>query len=91
LWISAEIPDPELDPLGYALVAEHMMHGPCGDKNWNCPCMKKENVPNFTPKIWKKTLHSLKMVLQYIKEGTMGFLSQENNTTWTTNGLCHIF
>ncbi|WVZ93280.1 hypothetical protein U9M48_039275 [Paspalum notatum var. saurae] len=40
-WISAEIPDPTIDPLGYVLVAEHMMHGPCGDKNWNCPCMKR--------------------------------------------------
>ncbi|WVZ93288.1 hypothetical protein U9M48_039282 [Paspalum notatum var. saurae] len=40
-WISAEIPDPTIDPLRYVLVAEHMMHGPCGYKNWNCPCMKK--------------------------------------------------
>ena len=43
-WISAEIPDPTIDPLGYVLVAEHMMHGPCGDKNWNCPCMKKRQM-----------------------------------------------
>jgi hypothetical protein len=90
LWISAEIPDPELDPLGYALVAEHMMHGQCRDKNRNYPCMKKANVPNFTPKILKKTLHSLKMVLQYIEEGTMGFSLEEKNTTWTTIGFCHI-
>ena len=31
-WILAEIPNPEDDPLGYVLVSEHMMHGPCGDK-----------------------------------------------------------
>ena len=31
-WISAEIPNPEEDPLGYVLVSEHMMHGPCGEK-----------------------------------------------------------
>lgn len=31
--ITAEIPDPEIDPLGYILVAEHMIHGPCGDYN----------------------------------------------------------
>jgi len=35
-WISAEIPNPTIDPLGYILVSEHMMHGPCGEKNWNC-------------------------------------------------------
>lgn len=29
-YISAEIPDPVVDPLGYALVEEFMMHGPCG-------------------------------------------------------------
>ena len=43
-WISAEIPDPMKDPLGYILVSEHMMHGPCGEKNWNCPCMKKRKM-----------------------------------------------
>jgi hypothetical protein len=31
--ITTEIPDPEIDPLGYILVAEHMIHGPCGDYN----------------------------------------------------------
>ena len=30
-FINAEIPDPATDPLGYALVAEHMVHGPCVD------------------------------------------------------------
>jgi len=35
--ISAEIPDPKLDPLGYVLVAEHMIHGPCGKQNPKCP------------------------------------------------------
>jgi len=32
-WISAEIPDPTSDPLGYILISEHMIHGPCGEKN----------------------------------------------------------
>ena len=49
-WISAEIPDPIKDPLGYILVSEHMMHGPCGEKNWNCPCMKKGRCSKFYPK-----------------------------------------
>uniref|UniRef100_A0A0A9HN84 Helitron helicase-like domain-containing protein n=1 Tax=Arundo donax TaxID=35708 RepID=A0A0A9HN84_ARUDO len=35
-FISAEIPDPNVDPLGYILIAEHMMHGPCGNMNINC-------------------------------------------------------
>jgi hypothetical protein len=49
-WISAEIPDPKDDPLGYVLVAEHMIHGPCGDKNEKCPCMKKGRCLKFYPK-----------------------------------------
>jgi len=50
LWISAEIPNPHEDPLGYVLVAEHMMHGPCGEKNQQCPCMKKGKCSKYYPK-----------------------------------------
>ena len=32
-YISAEIPDYEDDMLGYALVEEFMVHGPCGEYN----------------------------------------------------------
>jgi hypothetical protein len=39
-FISAEILDPVTDPLAYALVAEHMVHGPCGKLNPKSPCMK---------------------------------------------------
>jgi hypothetical protein len=39
-FVSAEIPDPNEDPLGYILVSEFMMHGPCGDLNDKCVCMK---------------------------------------------------
>ncbi|WVZ78718.1 hypothetical protein U9M48_026381, partial [Paspalum notatum var. saurae] len=49
-FISAEIPDPNEDPLGYALVAEHMMHGPCGSAFPHCPCMKKGRCSKGYPK-----------------------------------------
>ena len=39
-YISAEIPDPREDPLGFVLVQEFMMHGPCGELNKSCLCMK---------------------------------------------------
>jgi hypothetical protein len=48
--ICAEIPDVSVDPLGYSLVDEFMMHGPCGAYNRKCPCMKNDtcskNFPN---------------------------------------------
>jgi hypothetical protein len=48
--VSAEIPDPKIDPLGYALVAEHMVHGPCGSYNPACPCMKNGTCSKHFPK-----------------------------------------
>lgn len=40
--ISAELPNPEEDSIGYSSVAEFMVHGPCGNANMNSPCMNKE-------------------------------------------------
>jgi hypothetical protein len=52
-FISAEIPDPVEDPLGYALVAEFMMHGPCGENNPKCPCMKDGVCSKKFPKTFQ--------------------------------------
>ena len=49
-FISAEIPDPLADPLGYALVSEFMLHGPCGEMNDKCICMKKGCCSKYFPK-----------------------------------------
>ncbi|WVZ94466.1 hypothetical protein U9M48_040353, partial [Paspalum notatum var. saurae] len=39
-YIFAELPDPKVDPLGFSLVQEFMIHGPCGPANPNSPCMR---------------------------------------------------
>ena len=49
-FISAEIPDPVEDPLGYVFVAEFMMHGPCGPNHPKCPCMKDDVCSKKFPK-----------------------------------------
>jgi hypothetical protein len=52
-FITAEIPDPANDPLGYALLAEHMVHGPCGSYNHNSPCMKRNHCSKHYPKLFQ--------------------------------------
>jgi len=49
-FVTTEIPDPAIDPLAYALVAEHMVHGPCGRQHPTCPCMKNNRCSKFFPK-----------------------------------------
>nr|GEV63719.1 DNA helicase [Tanacetum cinerariifolium] len=44
-FISAELPDPEVDPEGYKVVSELMTHGPCGAANTSAPCIK--GLPEF--------------------------------------------
>jgi hypothetical protein len=48
--ITAEIPNPETNALGYVLIIEHMVHGPCGDFNVNAPCMKNDFCSKGYPK-----------------------------------------
>jgi len=38
--IFAELLDPKKYPLLNSLVCKHMMHGPCGDLNPKCACMR---------------------------------------------------
>lgn len=39
-YVSLELPDPEVDPVGYAVLQGFIIHGPCGKENPKCACMK---------------------------------------------------
>nr|PNR39262.1 hypothetical protein PHYPA_019540 [Physcomitrium patens] len=47
--VCAEIPDLDSQPQLYAAVAKHMMHGPCGLDNLNCPCMEDDRCTKNYP------------------------------------------
>ena len=43
--VSSELPpDPETNPKLFEFVKSHMIHGPCGNVNKECPCMAGEGV-----------------------------------------------
>ncbi|XP_074355786.1 uncharacterized protein LOC141695440 [Apium graveolens] len=48
--VSAEIPDPKFDPVGYNAVSNYMIHGPCGPNYTKSPCMVKGNCIKHFPK-----------------------------------------
>ena len=49
--ISAELPNKKKYPELYKMVAKHMMHGPCGVLNLNCPCTKgRPSCKNHNPR-----------------------------------------
>ncbi|XP_074336522.1 uncharacterized protein LOC141673677 [Apium graveolens] len=50
LLISAEIPDKEVDPIGYESVSKFMVHGPCGELNSKYACMKDHKCTKLFPK-----------------------------------------
>ncbi|PUZ56489.1 hypothetical protein GQ55_5G311900 [Panicum hallii var. hallii] len=49
-FISAQLPDPTTDPIGYAAISSHMVHGPCGALNTSSPCMSEAKCSKFYPK-----------------------------------------
>ncbi len=54
--VCAEIRNPETNPRLYAIVTSYLIHGPCGNMNPNCVCMKDKicskiflkEIANFT-------------------------------------------
>lgn len=53
-FVSAEIPDPEATPRLYNVVTRHMIHGPCGAMNQQCPCMADGNCTKGFPKTFQE-------------------------------------
>nr|XP_027108801.1 uncharacterized protein LOC113728613 [Coffea arabica] len=57
--VCAELPDPKEHQHLYSLVVKHMLHGPCGDMNRSCPCMKNGSCKSHYPKDFSDhTIHA---------------------------------
>lgn len=56
--ISAELPNPDEDPILSEIVRKHMIHGPCGSLNPHSPCMKDNICTNRYPKEFVKETQS---------------------------------
>ncbi|XP_071714540.1 uncharacterized protein [Rutidosis leptorrhynchoides] len=48
--ISAEIPSQTNDPEGYKVVTEYMLHGPCGGRHMDSPCIVDKKCLKHFPK-----------------------------------------
>ena len=48
--VSAEIPDPQLQPEFHNTVKRHMIHGPCGELDPQCVCMQNGECKKKFPK-----------------------------------------
>eukprot|EP00889_Picochlorum_renovo_P007452 jgi/Picre1/34482/NNA_001950.t1 len=48
--VQATIPDERDDPVLHACVVSHMLHGPCGDRNPEAPCMERGRCIRKFPK-----------------------------------------
>ncbi|GKA96641.1 DNA helicase [Tanacetum coccineum] len=80
-FISAELPDPRIDPEGYNVVSELMMHGPCGAVSMKAPCMKGDKCSKKFPKNSIRRPSLMKMVMCTIREETQVYLLQETNSS----------
>jgi hypothetical protein len=49
-YISAQLPDPRKDPVGFHVVSSFMVHVPCGPLNNSSPCMSEGKCTKFYPK-----------------------------------------
>ncbi|XP_071688620.1 uncharacterized protein [Rutidosis leptorrhynchoides] len=55
--IVAKIPDKDDDPELYSLVSDFTMHGPCGEKHKECPCMRRGTCSKGFPKDFTDESH----------------------------------
>ncbi|KAM0883810.1 hypothetical protein ACQ4PT_031390 [Festuca glaucescens] len=89
-FVSAELPDPEKDPLGYVLVDEFMVHGPCDDKGF--PVYRRRDDGRFV----LRNKGTVKLTNKWVVPYNLGLLKRFQahiNVEWCnkTNLLKYLF
>lgn len=79
-FISAQLPDPLIDPIGFEAVSKFMIHGPCGAANPNCACMADGKCTKFYPKKFVSTT-------TVSSDGHVIYARPNNGLTVKKNGL----
>ncbi|XP_071700242.1 uncharacterized protein [Rutidosis leptorrhynchoides] len=77
-YISAELPDPRTDPVGYAVICATTMHGPCGLAKSSAPCMERSACSKKFPKLYNSKT--------YFDADGCAHYQRRNNRIYTTRG-----
>ena len=92
--VSAEIPDQETCPLAFETVTTSMVHGPCGARNPDAPCMATDNktgfkycTKNYPRPLVEETEINNSGYPQYRRRDNGVISWEEMASLWTTDGL----
>ena len=88
--ICAEIPDQNADPELYDIIAKCYMHGPCGDMNSRCACIKMAVAQMGIQKSLQIQRWTRRMDARFTDGETMAAPCFVVGTLWTADGLLHM-
>jgi len=78
-FISAELPDETEYPRLFQLVSTLMIHGPCGNKNPNSPCMVDGKCTKYYPKQFVEKTHFMNnKIIHKRRRGPMRLINANN-------------
>ncbi|XP_035830146.1 uncharacterized protein LOC110887742 [Helianthus annuus] len=80
-YISAEIPNPTVEPVLHKIVTELMLHGPCGLPKPNAPCMIDGTCSKNFPKNYESATRFDKEGYAHYKRKADGFFVIKNGVT----------
>src|SRR5271154_6043669 len=85
--VSAQLPDPILQPLLYNTVTTCMLHGPCGDDKPNAPCMVDGKCSKKYPKEFlEQTIYGENGYPQYARPNN-GRTVEKNGTVYDNRNV----